>query len=175
MPGELHVSAETARAARESIEEVVRLEEQALLDRTAGERVSDALTGFIGRPSFVAAHLAFLATWFVVNSGLVPGVRAFDPFPFGILTLVVSTEGVLLTLFVLISQNRMVRQADLRAHLTLQIGLLAEKEATRTLEIVERLSERLQLGEPDERARTLVAPTDVSMLADELKQRLPDE
>jgi uncharacterized membrane protein len=169
------VSTETERASRESIEEVAALEEQALRDRSLGERVSDALTGFVGRLGFVVAHLLLLAAWFAINSGLVPGVEPFDPFPFGVLTLVFSSESVLLTLLVLISQNRMARQADLRAHLTLQIGLLAEKEATRTLEIVERLGQRLELAAPDERARTLASPTDLPTLADRLKQRLPGE
>jgi uncharacterized membrane protein len=137
MPGEARIPSETERSARESIEEVVALEQQALRERKPGERISDSLTGFIGRLSFVIAHVVLLLAWFVVNSGLVPGVRPFDPFPFGVLTLIVSTEGVLFTLLVLISQNRMSRQADLRAHLTLQVGLLAEKEATRTREILE--------------------------------------
>jgi uncharacterized membrane protein len=175
MPGEARVPKQTALSALQSIDEVVALEEQALRERSTGERISDALTGFIGRLTFVVAHLLLLLAWFAVNGGLVPGVRPFDPFPFGVLTLIVSTEGVLFTLLVLISQNRMSRQADLRAHLTLQVGLLAEKEATRTLEILESLRERLALAAPDEQAKKLVTPTDVPSLARELKERLPDD
>lgn len=166
---------ETARAAAESIRDVVALEEQALRDRSRGEWISDALISLIGRLGFVIAHAVLLAAWFVVNSGLLPGVRPFDPFPFGILTLIVSAEGVLLTLFVLISQNRMSRQADLREHLTLQISVLAEKESTRMLEILESLRHRLGLAEPDVDAQDLVTPTDVKTLARELKEKLPDE
>jgi len=57
-------------------------------------------------------------------------VKAFDPFPFGILALVISSESVVLTIFVLISQNRMARQAEKRSHLDLQVGMLAEQELT---------------------------------------------
>jgi len=62
-----------------------------------------------------------VAGWIAANLNLIPGVRAFDPFPFGILALFVSSESVFLTIFVLISQNRMSRQAERRAHLDLQV------------------------------------------------------
>jgi uncharacterized membrane protein len=176
MPGETSANgSETAASARESIREVVRLEQESLAERSLGERISDRITGLIGRLGFVVLHAVVMLAWFAVNLGLLPGVRPFDPFPFGILTLIVSAEGVLLALFILISQNRMSRQADLRAHLTLQISLLAEKESTRMLQILETLSTRLGLAGPDEQAKELVTPTDVPRLARELKEKLPDD
>ncbi len=175
MPGDDSSADETARSTLESIEEVASLEKEALRERTLGERISDALVRFMGRLSFVVAHLFVFALWFLVNSGALPGVRPFDPFPFGILTLVVSAEGVLFTLLVLISQNRMARQADLRAHITLQLGLLDRKRGKRTLDILESLRERLGLAAPEESEADLVKSTDVPTLARELKERLPDE
>ena len=71
--------------------------------------------------------------------GFIAALPPFDPFPFGILTLIVSTEGVLLAIIILISQNRMIRQADRRAHLDLQINLLAEQEASLILRQVRRI------------------------------------
>src|SRR5512138_1273170 len=147
MPGDDSSADESARSTLETIEEVAVLEEQALRERTLGERISDLLVRFMGRLSFVAAHLLVFVLWFVVNSGFVPGVRPFDPFPFGILTLIVSAEGVLFTLLVLISQNRMSRQADLRAHMTLQVGLLARKDTARMTDVLELLRSRVA---PDE-------------------------
>ena len=60
----------------------------------------------------------------------------FDPYPFSLLTLVVSLEAILLTGFVLISQDRMTKLADRRAHLDLQVNLLAEQELTAILKVV---------------------------------------
>ncbi len=173
MPGE--EPGETAASARASIEEVVRLEQESLTERSLGERISDRITSLIGRLSFVVGHLVVMLGWFAVNLAVVPGLRPFDPFPFGILTLIVSAEGVLLALFILTSQNRMSRQADLRAHLTLQVSLLAETESTRMLQILETLGDRLGLAAPDEEAKGLVTPTDVPRLARELKEKLPDD
>jgi hypothetical protein len=55
----------------------------------------------------------------LINLHVIPGLRAFDPFPFGVLALVVSSESVFLTIFVLISQGRMARQSERRSHLDL--------------------------------------------------------
>jgi uncharacterized membrane protein len=113
----------------------------------------------------------------VINLGLVPGVAPFDPFPFGILTLFVSGEGVLLSLFILISQNRMTRQADRRAHLALQVSMLAEQELTLLLQHQQRLIEHLGVPQApiDGESERLLQKTDVQDVVRELEQRLPGE
>jgi uncharacterized membrane protein len=128
---------------RTNVAEIARLEEDALRQRTTGERVSAAITRRVGTVAFVALQLAGFAGWFAVNLGLVPGAPVFDPFPFGILTLVVSAEGVFLALFILISQNRMSRLADRRTHLDLQVSLLAEQELTLMLRLQTRICDHL--------------------------------
>lgn len=131
----------------------------------------------MGTFAFVALHLLWFAGWVAVNLGLVPGVAPFDPFPFGILTLLVSGEGVLLALFILISQNRMTRQADRRAHLALQVSLLAEQELTLLLQLQQRLCAHGGGTPPadDAAARRLLQQTDVQDVVRELEERLPSE
>jgi uncharacterized membrane protein len=114
-----------------NIAAIAQLEEQALGRRTPTERQSDAIVRFIGSVKFLTVHIILVVVWSTVNLNLIPNVKAFDPFPFGILALLVSSESVFLTIFVLISQNRMARQAERRSHLDLQVGMLAEQELTR--------------------------------------------
>ena len=90
--------------------------------------------------------------------------------------MIVSLEAIFITIGVLISQNRMARQADRRAHLDLQINLLAEQESTATLRLLGHIAERL--GIPTERAvkteqASLEAETDIRSLVTELDQRIP--
>jgi Protein of unknown function (DUF1003) len=66
------------------------------------------------------------AAWNALAS---PALR-FDPYPYGLLTFIVSLEGVLIATFVLTKQNRMAAQSDQRDHLNLQVDLLAEQELT---------------------------------------------
>jgi uncharacterized membrane protein len=162
---------------KNNAEAIARLEREALRERSAGERVSDAVTRTVGTATAVALHLLWFAAWVTTNLDLIPGVAPFDPFPFGILTLLVSGEGVLLALFILISQNRMARQADRRAHLDLQVSLLAEQELTLLLQTQQRLCERLDVPWPesDGAAPGLLTATDVRRVAHELAQRLPKE
>src|SRR6202011_6162659 len=86
-------------------------------------------------------NLVVVFGWAAFNLKLVPGVDVFDPFPFGILALIVSSESVFLTIFVLISQNRMARAAERRSHLDLQVGMLTEQELTTVLQLLNKLCE----------------------------------
>jgi uncharacterized membrane protein len=122
-------------------------------------------------------HGALFGSWILVNLGVIPGIRPFDPFPFILLTMTVSMEGVILALFVLVKQNRMSRRADERDHLHLQVNLLAEKEITKMLQLQSRICERLGIGDPsaDPEVRELSEDTAVDRLARELREKLPDE
>src|ERR1700730_9964543 len=120
---------------RFNIEAIAQLEHEALERRTATERASDAIVKFIGSIAFLLLQVLLVLSWHAINLNMVPGLRPFDPFPFGILALVITSESVLLTIFVLISQNRMMRQAERRSHLDLQVGMLAEQELTTVLHL----------------------------------------
>jgi len=108
-----------------NIAAIAELEEEALDRRSRTERDSDVIVKFIGSVKFLVLHVILVAAWSTVNLGLIPSVKAFDPLPFDILALFVASESVFLTIFVLISQNRMARQAERRSHLDLQVGMLA--------------------------------------------------
>jgi len=112
--------------------------------KTAQDRLADILTRFSGNMWFVYVHVAWFAWWIAENNGWIPG-PVFDPFPFGLLTLVVSLEAIFLATFVLISQNRAAVVADMRADLDLQIDLLAEYEVTQVLRLVAAIGKKLQV------------------------------
>ena len=104
---------------------------------------------FAGTTAFVYINAAFFAIWILLNVGLF-GLKPFDPFPFVMLTTVVSLEAIFLSLFVLLSQNRMQRVADERSELDLQINLLAEHELTRLMIAVDLIVEKMGIELPHE-------------------------
>jgi uncharacterized membrane protein len=166
----------TAEVTEENVRTIADLERAAFERRTLTERVSDTFTRIMGSLTFLALHVLGLLAWFALNLRLFPELRPFDPFPFGILTLIVSTEGVLLSIFVLISQNRMTRQSNQRAHLNLQISLLAEQEITKVLQEVRHLGERLGVGKgEDEESQRLSQRTHLGTLAEKLEKNLPGD
>jgi CRP/FNR family transcriptional regulator, cyclic AMP receptor protein len=95
---------------------------------TLGERLSDFLTLVAGDIRFVYFNFLWFAIWIVVNLGIIPGVQAFDPFPFGLLTMIVSLEAIFLSLFVLISQNRQAARDKVRDDIEYDVNIKAELE-----------------------------------------------
>ena len=91
---------------------------------------------------FAYLHIMWFVLWILLNTGRF-GVRVFDPFPYGLLTMVVSLEAIFLSTFVLISQNRLSEETERRADLDLHIGLLTEHELTRVLQMLDAIQDKL--------------------------------
>jgi uncharacterized membrane protein len=165
------------RAVLKNVEAVVRLEERQLRHRSTADRIADAIADFSGTLSFVLLHLAWFALWAVVNIQIFPGVKPFDPYPFELLTMIVSMEGVLLATFVLIKQNRMGRISEQRDHLDLQINLLAEKETTKVIQMLTRISEQLGIEHAvvDPETEELGQVTAVENVAEQVQSKLEHE
>jgi uncharacterized membrane protein len=89
-----------------NVEAIAEMECEALHGGFLRARVSDAITGFIGSRAFVVFQILLFIGWGIVNLNFMPDIGAFNPFLFGILTLIVSAEGIFLTIFILIGQNR---------------------------------------------------------------------
>jgi len=161
-----------------NVQRVAKLEEEQLRARSISERIAAAVTRAAGTATFAIAHLVWFTVWIVVNSTWARGIERFDPFdpfPFNLLTMVVSLEAIFLSIWILISQNQMTRQADRRAHLDLQINLLAEQESTATLRIVHDIAEHLGIGgRASRRDPALVEETDIEHLASRMDEVLPD-
>jgi uncharacterized membrane protein len=161
---------------RENINAIVEVERQAMRHASLGERVGQAISDFVGTMTFVSLHAAGMIAWIGWNGLASPPLR-FDPYPYGLLTFIVSLEGVLIATFVLIAQNRMSRQSDERDHLSLQISMLGEQELTLILKLLRRISERLGMppeSEEERRAEKLSEETNVFELVRTLREQLPE-
>src|SRR5947208_826998 len=97
---------ELADALERNIETILELRRDADRRRSLQDRVADAITNFSGSMAFLYAHAIWFLVWIAVNEKWVPGVPPFDPFPFGLLTMIVSLEAIFLSTLVMISQNR---------------------------------------------------------------------
>ncbi|HEV7890185.1 MAG TPA: DUF1003 domain-containing protein [Pyrinomonadaceae bacterium] len=99
---------------------------------TVVQRVADWLAWFSGSIPFLLLHAVWFGAWILLNTGFVniPGLSGFDPFPFGLLTMIVSLEAIFLATFVLISQNRQVEKDKVRSDIEYDINVKAEMEVT---------------------------------------------
>ena len=162
-------------ALEENVEAIKRWEQSLLHARTRAEQLSDWITATAASGPVLAMHVAWFTLWIAANRDLLPGVAPFDAFPFPILSMMVSLEAIFLALFVLASQNRLARQSDKRAHLDLQIDLLAEREMTAVLQLLQDIATHLNVKGTvtPEQLRDLVKKTDIHTLAERLED-FPD-
>ena len=165
----------TTREIERNINAIVKLEESFVNNRTQAERVADSVANFSGSLTFVLIHIFIYGLWILINTGALPLTRRFDPFPFLLLSVVVSLEAIFLSTFVLIKQNRMSKRADQRAHLDLQVNLLSEREMTLVLQMLARIATRLGVRGSEAKIEELAEETSIEELAKELRARLPEE
>jgi uncharacterized membrane protein len=161
--------------ADRGIRDIARLERVAFESRSRVDHVASLITRKAGSASVIVFHTIWFLIWVVLNVRLL-NLEPFDPYPFSLLTTIVSLESIFLTLFVLVSQNRMSQEADRRAELDLQVNLLAEKESTMVLRILRDISTHLGLeGKASAELRELLKETHIDELADKLDKALPSE
>ena len=159
--------------ARGNIETVTQIAEEFARTQTRVDRLSGAVTRRAGSVTFVVSHVLIVAVWIAINTGSILGISPFDPFPFSLLGVIISFEAVLLSLFVLMNQKRQAQQAEHWAHLHLQIGILVEQEATKMLQLLTSISERLGLPTShDAELQEMTKKTVVNHLAQELADTL---
>jgi uncharacterized membrane protein len=166
---------EDSRQSQSHIDSIVKQEEEELERRSSAERFADAVGVFAGSLVFVVLHLVLVLAWLLVNTGKIPPAKPFDPYPFSLLGVIVAVEAVILSSFILMRQNRMMRRGDRRDHLNLQIDLLAEKEITKVLQMVRAICGHMGLQNimADKEIRELSQPTSIESLSQTLEDRLP--
>lgn len=125
-----------------NIRALIHLRTKAARGRGLQDRIADVITSFSGRMVFAYVHIAWFGLWILLNTGRL-GAPIFDPFPYGLLTMIVSLEAIFLSTFVLISQNRLGEETERRADLDLHIGLLTEHELTRVLQMLDAIQDKL--------------------------------
>jgi uncharacterized membrane protein len=137
------------RTLRDNIERLSERAERQAKGAPLGDRLADGITRFAGSMRFVALHALLFGGWIVWNLGWIPGLEPFDP-TFVVLAMEASVEAIVLSTFVLISQNRMAAAADRRGDLDLHISLLAEHELTRLAGMIERIAEKVGVSSDPE-------------------------
>jgi uncharacterized membrane protein len=170
-PGE---HGDTAQAVGRNLEDIAQLERESHAAISPGERIGIAVTNAAGTMQCALLHLTVFVSWFAWNAAG-PSALRFDPYPFGLLTMIVSMEGVILAVLVLVTQNRLTQHTSRRDHLSLQVNLLAEQEMTLVLRMLARIAERVGAAADttdEEEARRLMQRTNLYELMDELRKRL---
>lgn len=161
-----------------STRQIIRsFEAKALKKRSFSVRIADSLTSQFGSLSFIIANILFFACWIGINLGYMrPVIDIFDPYPFILLTMLVSLEAIGLTIIVLMSQNRQSFISSLRDELQLQVNLITERELTKALHLLADLHTHLDVkGKDDPELASMLKDIDTSYIERRLEDQLKGE
>lgn len=139
-------------------------EAKSLRSRSLLTQISDDLTEICGSTPFLVFHIILFASWIILNIGVIPGAIPFDPFPFGLLTMVVSLEAIFLSIFILVTQNRSSYVSTLREEVHLRVNLIAEEEITKALEVLAELRKEVGIKKPDPELEEMLQRTDTGYI-----------
>jgi len=154
-----------------NVSEILEAERLQRKRRTIGEQLSERITRFCGSMPFVYVHVVVIGVWVILNSF---SGAAFDPFPYNFLMLLLAVEAILLSTFILISRNHDARLADHRDHLDLQINLLAEKENTKMLELLQKIAHKVGVDH-DPEIEVLIEPVKPKKLVKQIVKASVEE
>jgi uncharacterized membrane protein len=133
----LRVNAAILRnTATRNVNDEVRAESNLVL------RIADWVANASGSISFLLIHVGLFTSWILLNTGLVSW-GDFDPFPFGLLTMAVSLEAIILSTLLLFSSNREGARERVRSDIEYEVNLKAELQIQHLHEKIDQLSGKL--------------------------------
>lgn len=136
-------------------------------------KMADRLTSFFGSVWFLTFNIGLFFFWIIANLGYIPGIAIFDPFPFFFLTTGVSLEAIMLTIVVLVSQQRQSQVGKIREELDMQVNQIAEKEITKALIILKQIAEKQGIKlDQDKELDEMVKGIEVSYIERKLEEQL---
>lgn len=147
-------------------------EAKELKKRSWSVRLADDLTSVFGSFLFLTLNIIFFVVWILINTGNLAGIFIFDPFPFPLMTTIVSLEAIILTLIVLMSQNRQSFISNLREEIDMQVNITSEQEITKILQILVKIAEKQGIKLNDKDLEEMLKVIEVSYLERKLEEQL---
>ncbi|MBU0572405.1 DUF1003 domain-containing protein [Patescibacteria group bacterium] len=143
-----------------------------LKNRPLAIKIADALTTKFGTIGFLIINLTLFIVWVLVNSGKIPRIPVFDPYPYVLLITTVSLEAIILAIIVLISQNREGYINTMRDELQLHVNLLTEREITKVLVLLRELLKKNNIKISDTELDDMLKDIDTPYIERKLKEQI---
>ncbi len=143
--------------------------------KTSTDAIVENLTTTIGTLWFLSASAMFIIGWVFINARILPGMEAFDPYPYPLLMMIVQFFAIFLTITILISQNRQARIAEVHQRMDLEINVRAEHEITKMLHMIEALHLEHGISKDDHELDQMLEKTDIVEIKEEVEKVIEGE
>jgi len=141
-------------------------------EKTWTDHVAVFIGEVFGSMAFLLSCLLIFALWICWNINLLPGLKPFDPFPFPILEMSVSLFAIVLSVSVLINQNRQGRIDKISQQVEFEVNVRAESEVTKMLNMLHELHQHLGLHSKEDRElEEMKEPTDIGEIHQSIDDR----
>jgi uncharacterized membrane protein len=156
--------------------EIKNIRVEALLHRGLMQKLLSHTSRFLSGPTFFLAETVFHVGWVVLNLGVVPGVPAWDPYPFGLLGGLASIQALFIGLLILMHAQNEGRVAELREEMELQVSLHAEHETSKVLRMLAEVHSALGIrsAEHDSEFAAMSKPIDPDHLMKVTEQHIKE-
>lgn len=152
--------------------DIKSLEAEELRRRSFTVVIADWLTTSFGSVTFLLFNVLIFALWILINTHKIPSIPVFDPYPFILLTMVVSLEAIILSIIVLMSQNRQSHVSTIREELDMQVNLISEREITKILHLLTLILKKQGIKHNDTELAEMIKQTDISYIERQLKDQI---
>lgn len=149
-------------------------EAQELRKRPFIVKLADSLTSGFGTVTFLIGNVVVYFVWVLINTGRIPWIPVFDPYPYSFMNSFVSIEAIILSIIVLMSQNRENQRDTLRNELGLQVELISEKEITKILNLLKEIKANQNNGQSDPDLEEMTKELDTSYIERKLTEQLEE-
>ena len=132
--------------------------------------IAKFMTNYFGTVLFFFINALFFLLWILINLGILPLLPVFDPYPFGLLTMIVSLEAIFLSIIVLISQNRAGQLAEVREEIDFEVDIQSEREITKILQMLDEIHKNLGIRQhnKDKELHSMEKKFDINEIGEEL-------
>ena len=139
------------------------------LNHSWKDKTAIFISDFFGSVLFLSSCAVFFTLWIAWNLGLVPGLHPFDRFPFPELEMVVSLFAIILSVSVLISQNRQARRDKTRQQVEFEVNVHAENEITKMLIMLHDIQKKLGIDASDNELEQMKENLDIQQLHEKIE------
>lgn len=147
-------------------------EAEALEKRPFISKIADFLASYFGTVTFLISNVVLYGVWILGNTGRIPGFPIVDPYPYSFMNSFVSIEAIILSIIVLMSQNRENQRDILRSELGLQVELISEKEITKILQLLKEMLAEQKKAKTDPELDDMTSEIDAGYIERKIEKEL---
>nr|WP_067055092.1 DUF1003 domain-containing protein [Mucilaginibacter sp. L294] len=140
--------------------------------KTATDKLAVFIINLLGSMLFLLCCLITFTVWICWNMNLIPGLEPFDPFPFSTLEMSVSIFAIVLSVSVLINQNRQGRIEKIRQQVEFEVNVRAEHEITKMMALVHDIHQKMGLStQDDQELEEMKEKTDINEIQQHVDEK----